>query len=180
MKRIMLVLILMCSLGSFAQTATNDSDKITITVPKSSLTPEQKQSVDQANIKSWVGIGKEVGVALNEGLGAITTQANNFAQTPVGKLTAVLIVFKVMGDAAVHIAVGLGTLLVGVPIWLWSYRKCLPKKIAVEAFDSTTGKLTSRTYKFVEPSTDSDDWRGVHWGIMALGMIVVLTTIFSY
>ena len=48
-------------------------------------------------------IGKSVGSAMREGLGALTEEANKFADTKVGMFTAVLIGWKVMGKDAMNL-----------------------------------------------------------------------------
>lgn len=86
------------------------------------LTPE--------NVNKYAQMGKGLGIAINEGLGAVTKNVEQFAQTSAGKWLMVLITWKVMGNDAVGLArtaaqfiVG-GTLLVlGTPFFIYIYRR---------------------------------------------------------
>jgi hypothetical protein len=94
----------------------------TKSLPLENLTPE--------NVNKYAQMGKGLGIAINEGLGAVTKNVEQFAQTSAGKWLMVLITWKVMGNDAVGLArtaaqfaVG-GTLLVlGVPFFIYIYRR---------------------------------------------------------
>lgn len=163
-----------------------------VTVPKELLTKDQLDQVRQKQIQEkvqsygkWVGIGHELGTAVNESLTAVTTQANNFAQTPVGKLTAALVIWKVVGHDVMGFIVGSLEIIIILPIWIWSYRKYLPRKIvASETFDPTTHKVTSRTYKVInDPSSkDGDEAGGFcigHYAMLAVLFIVCMITMWG-
>src|SRR5271157_4940498 len=147
-----------------------------VSVPKSMLTKDQLDAIAQQNMKDkverygkWVGIGHEVGQAVNESLSAITTQANNFAQTPVGKWTIVVVIYKVIGQQLTGLIIGVGTLLIGLPLWIWSYRKYLPHRIVTERTYDTSNKwsrrVTSEKYQVVmNQDNDAANWyRGFHF-----------------
>jgi len=76
-----------------------------VEIPDSLLTDAQKQLVEQKstqeNVKGWIGIGSEIGKAVDASMQAITSRTNEFANTPMGKLTVVLVVWKVMGGTLV-------------------------------------------------------------------------------
>ena len=147
-----------------------------VSIPKSMLTKDQLDAIAQQNLKDkverygkWVGIGHEVGQAVNESLSAITTQANNFAQTPVGKWTIVVVIYKVIGQQLTGLIIGVGTLLIGLPLWIWSYRKYLPHRIVTERTYDTSNKwsrrVTSEKYQVVmNQDNDAANWyRGFHF-----------------
>lgn len=77
-----------------------------VEVPDSMLTAEQKVKLDaqakvvnaEANAKvasAYIGLGHEVGVAVNDAMSAITDQANKFAGTEVGRMVKWIIVYKI-------------------------------------------------------------------------------------
>lgn len=145
-----------------------------VSIPKSKLTEQQKNEMRVGNAQSWVGMGKEIGDAVNSSLQAITTQSNNFAQTPVGKLTVCLVIWKVVGDQAVHILGGVVILVLCVPIWLWSYRRmCMTRRVK-------TGKDTWEVIEYSLKGYTDITPRIAHAligvGIMAAAAI----TVFSY
>ena len=99
----------------------------TVTINKSDLTPEQLQKLQtQAQVKQitsnvqtvsqWAGAGKEIGVAIKEGLGAASDGVANFAATPPGKLTMFLIAWKVMYKDVFATAQTLTGVVIGVPL----------------------------------------------------------------
>jgi hypothetical protein len=158
-----------------------------VSVPKSKLSKQQLAEVEADDLKAkaeqygkWVGIGKEVGIAVNDGLSAVTTQTNNFAQTPVGKWTIAVIVFKVVGVQVIGLLVGLGMFAVGIPIWLWSYRKFLPHAVLdKETLDKETGKVVSREYKRYDDNEIASSWRIGHWVIFGVFTATALGIMFG-
>lgn len=92
------------------------------TLSLDNLTPEK--------VNKYAEMGKGLGVAINEGLGAVTKNVEQFAQTSAGKWLMVLITWKVMGNDAVSLvkstvrfATGIGLLLIGVPFFAYIYRR---------------------------------------------------------
>lgn len=156
-----------------------------VSIPKDQLTEQQKAAltvkqttatIEQAH--GWVGLGKEVGEAVNSSLGAITTQADNFSKTGVGKLTVALVVWKVLGDQAFHFVGGLIELLVFLPIFLWSYRRmCMTRRVRT----STKGLFREATWQVVEYDRRADFTPRIAHGLVAgVFSIVWLVTVFSY
>lgn len=96
-----------------------------IVVKKSDLPPEVVKQIEvKQKIEaygSWVGLGREIGTAVNEGLSALTKQADEFAKTGVGKFTMVMIAWNVMGWQLVHIVFGTLFFVVGLIIFMWSW-----------------------------------------------------------
>lgn len=86
------------------------------------LTPE--------NVNKYAQMGKGMGIAINEGLGAVTTNVEQFSQTSAGKWLMLLITWKVMGTDAIGLTrtvvqwmVGGLLLIVGIPFWIWIVRR---------------------------------------------------------
>jgi hypothetical protein len=86
------------------------------------LTPEK--------VNKYAEMGKGLGIAINEGLGAVTKNVEQFSQTSAGKWLMVLITWKVMGNdavglvrQAVQFAIGGGLLILGVPFFIYIYRR---------------------------------------------------------
>lgn len=140
----------------------------------------------KTEVHSWVGVGKEVGVAINDSMSAINIQANNFAQTPVGKLTAIVVVWKLIGDSLigilVHISMGLLFMVVSLSIWLWSYKKtCMTRSVVIGEHYNDKGKKI-RDYKIAEyvGSNYYISPREYHGVAIALIAIITLITLFTY
>lgn len=170
------------------QQGENKEEYVTVSVPKSSLTPQQQLNLKQQEVHGWVGIGKEVGEAVNGSLEAITHNANDFAHTGVGKVTMALVIWKVLGDQAVHIIAGFLILVIGLPLWIWSYRRtCLPRRILIEN-TILPDKTHTKKWQIVndrDPDNRSknelhDVFLVVHYLGLAVYIIILLITVFSY
>ena len=120
-----------------------------------SLTPE--------NVDKYAQMGKALGTAVNEGLGAVTKNVEQFSQTSAGKWLMIIISWKVMGQDAVGLiekgvqyAVGIPLLFIGTLVFTWIIRrKCLARPALVSA--TKVGWLTvKREYK----GMTSPDWGG--------------------
>lgn len=178
MKKLLIIILLAC--GTLA------AQEKTYQIPESQLTEQQRQkfggtSNTVQDVHAWVGVGKEIGTAVNDSLAAITTQSNNFAQTPVGKLTVAVVIFKVLGDTAIHIVAGFAIFICMMPLWIWSYRRFLPKRV-VKSEVVAPDKTLTRTFETLNAMDDDEanGWRIGHWGaLLALG-VVILFTVFSY
>lgn len=179
-------LFFLLAIFCFAYIAKADEPKeemVTITVPKSSLTPQQQEVTKQQEVKGWVGIGKEIGDAVNSSLSAVTTQSNNFAHTPVGILTAAVVIWKLLGGDLVHIFGGILFALTITPLWIWSYRRmCLPRRVLTKE-TINPDKTKIREWDIVNGNISNGDlegWIAGHWGGACLIVIITLVTIFSY
>lgn len=160
-----------------------------VSIPENQLTDGQRANLQDQEAKStienvhgWVGLGKEVGEAVNTSLMAITTQADNFSKTGVGKLTVILVVWKVIGDQAIHIVGATVELLVFLPIFLWSYRKSCMTRAIVTSRDGLFGKKTweVKNYRDTLISTVSFTPRHGHSLVLVIFTIIWLITLFSY
>lgn len=91
---------------------------------------EITQQIEQYG--EWAGMGKEIGVAIREGLGAVKDVAIDFSDTRVGELTMVLIVWKVAGIEIIQIFVGLLLFIISTLIVTRSYFRTFKRKILIE------------------------------------------------
>lgn len=184
-KKIAVVILL---LSSFAI-----AQEKTVSIPESQLTEQQKQALklQQASTvvekaHGWVGIGKELGQALDGALGSLTQRSNEFAVTPVGKFTMFIVAWKVLGDqaieilnAGVHILGAMIELAIFLPVFLWSYRRfCFDRRVLVAKEPGLFGKKTWTVIKYQAEG----DFHPTHGHALALGVFTViwLFTFFSY
>jgi hypothetical protein len=113
-------------LGALIALATHPlfaQDTSHVLVAKSQLTSEQLQTLTQQNslatVGNWVGMGKEVGEAVNGSLAAISTQAVDFAKTGLGQMTIKVLIIKLIGPMVVHIIGGILILIILLPIAIY-------------------------------------------------------------
>ena len=152
-------------------------DTSMVLVPKNTLTAQQKQVVEVQSAREWVGLGKEVGEAINSSLSAVTEQTSKFADTKIGHLTMALVVWKVIGSDLVRLIAGALLFIVIFPIIIWSMRKYMAHKYLVnETVDPATGKVTAR--KWDESRQNSDGITG-HFVMVALLTVICALIMFA-
>ena len=90
-------------------------------IQQTQLIKEQVQEAVKVLPKAneWAGIGKEVGIAVNEGLSAVTDQAQKFSETRPGKLTMVIIAWKVIGKDFTGLVLGIPMLILWTCLLIW-------------------------------------------------------------
>lgn len=102
---------------------TSYSQNETVTINKSDLTPEQVQKLDKEkqleqtkqtveNYSKMAGFGKEIGVAIRDGLNAVVDVSDKFSKTDVGQFTMTIIAWKLLYKDIVQIILGLLTIAV--------------------------------------------------------------------
>lgn len=177
---IALMLVLMAGTTFAQQNQQQIQQQQTFTVPASMLTEQQKaqlttQSTQEA-LKGWAGVGHEVGTAVNESLKAITSNAADFAKTDVGRLTVAIVIWKVIGDQAVHVGFGILFALFWISAWVWSFRnRCIQRTVLIGIAPDKT-----KTYKLLNERSSSEGEAAAHFCV-ALAMIAInLLIIFSY
>lgn len=137
-----------------------------IVVDKSLLTPEQiaqaeaqatldrtKSTVEQAG--EWVGLGKEIGSAVDGALSALTERTDQFAKTDVGKFTMFLVAYKVIGSDLIQAVVGIPLFFVVVLMFIWlTRRNCMQRRYLVKEATDKDGTVTKEWNETdPEPST---------------------------
>lgn len=181
--RIVLALLVALALLVFAPAIQAQQPEKMVSIPEAQLTDSQKATVVQRDMQTrvdqygkWVGLGDEVGKAVNGGLSAVTTQANNFAQTPVGKWTMFVIIFKVLGEKVIQYLVGISMFIIGIPLWIWSYRRFLPHDYVRRVTYAADGK-TKAASEYDHRSGD-DSWIVGHWIALAVLIAIGCLTMF--
>lgn len=175
MKKLLILLI--AFMVSFtmvnAQTATTQSEPVEqILVNATDLTPQQLQKIkteaELADLKkkvetygNWVGVGKEVGIAIKEGLLAVVDVSEKFGDTKVGKFTMILIAYKIIGKDILRIAIGLIFLVIFIA-FMFRYYKTSFTVHRVKTSNNGWRIWLPNTYEIVQPS-DYEGYEFVKW-----------------
>ena len=123
--------------------------------------PEAAKSTVVQKANEWVDFGKNVGAAMDAGLGSLTENANKFSKTDAGKFTMAVIAWKVAGRDAMELTNRVVRVFVGIPaciafnvLFIWFYRRNF---MAYSVVDTQTGPFWNRvrTYKTVN---DDKNW----------------------
>lgn len=178
MKKFYFLLVLLIGLTtlSYAQT-TNAPQPEKITVNVSDLTSDQLMKIKltneaealKTNIQnygSWVGVGKEVGTAVKEGLLAVVDVSDKFGNTKIGTFTMYMVAWKVIGKDLVRIILGLLSCTVITFVLYKSIRKMYPYRI----------RTSGSWLLFWKPSTfqiiEAQDYEGVE--VMRIVLLLLL------
>ena len=179
MKKVLFVITLIallvasCCPNASAQYADGYTPK-RVGDPKTYMTAEQLAKYDSdmkiAELEKkldtygkWVGVGGEIGTAVQEGLEAVVDVADKFGQTDVGKFTLIMIAWKVMGRDAVRIVLGIIFIIMFIWLLIYSFRKtCIERRVLVK--QENKGFLRypkTKEWKIIEPLLQDGDGLGI-------------------
>ena len=113
-------------------------------------------------MEEYAQFGAEIGDAIAATAERLGVAVNDFANTPVGKITILLIVYKLIGETVIGIVVGSVFLIISFSIWFYLFRRmCLIQAIEY----GPDGKKTRVSYDASNPNDPVHGWR--------IGMIIV-------
>lgn len=149
----------------------SDEQKAQLALTAAQLAHEHDTSSATA-VKQWVDIGTAIGSGLASSAKELGIAANEFANTPVGKFTIVIIAWHFMGSEVVHIGFGLLWLITLLPVWVYLYRRTW-FTTKIETFE--TGKGPDGKTKVVTKTVNSDrDVSDSVSGLLWVSLIVIL------
>ena len=83
-------------------------------------------------LSSYAAFGKEFGSAIAQTANELGVVTNEFIQTPAGKLTVALIVWKIAGDDLFGIVFGILWFIIMIPLWVHFFRRMVVKPRMIE------------------------------------------------
>jgi len=139
---------------------------------------------------TWASVGTQVGQALGNAAREVGSAANEFVRTPVGMMTAGIILYKYVGHdmlaqgidlmrIAIHILVGSGLFFIGGGIWLWSYRRAKLARVTIEKLVPEKG-WRANTVKTITYQNIGEDSAGTHVFFAIAIVVVSIAIIFSF
>jgi hypothetical protein len=125
----------------------------------------------------WVGVGGEVGTAINEGLTAVVDVADKFGKTDVGKFTLVLVAWKVMGKDVVKIVLGLLFFAVLVTLLSRFYRRTVTdRKLLKLRTPQGFWKRDIKEYEIIESNLEGEEKAWLTAGIIVAFLLGIWIT----
>lgn len=122
MKKFLMLLLVLFASGVFAAE-----------VPDSLLTETQRQKLQLIDTKAkvetakgYLGLGKEIGIAVNDAMSAITDQGNRFANSDLGRFVKWIIIYKLFKNLVLAILTIILTWIffAGFNVWMFfTYRR---------------------------------------------------------
>lgn len=148
------------------QIANQAADKPSVTAPS-----EEK-------VEKWVKIGSQVGQGLAGAAKEVGIAVNDFAKTPVGQLTMMLIVWHMVGGVMVHIFGGIMIWVVGLTFIHFMFKRAYPDKVTYsKEHKNIFGNFAIENVQ----RTPVQDDNAAGW-LFAAGIVIVagLITIFTF
>jgi hypothetical protein len=124
-------------------------------------------TVDEA--QKWVNLGASIGKGLAGSAKELGIAVNDFAQTDVGKITTLLIIYQVIGEDLVDIAGGLLFIIVGFSAITYMFRRAYPTDY--EYYEN--GKVKSKRPR--KPESDAvGGWVVTYIAILLVGVLLIV------
>ena len=189
MKKLIAMLALVASFNTIAATQT--------TVDLSKLTPEQRAQITQqvkelsseptnvsATIRqeaeAWGELGANMGKAMVGAAKEVGVAANEFSQTPLGKVVVFITAYKIIGQDLLGLIFGTFVLLFGYScaIWIWATRRW--SDVTYEYEPILWGLMKKARVVKCETDRDTTCWKTI-WAVvlLVLSSIVGLNLIFK-
>lgn len=131
-----MVILFVVMVSGLVMAQSNTGTEETILVKKSDLTQSQIMKAEaEQTTGGWIGIGKEIGIAVSDSLKAITTETSKFANTKLGTYIMILVAWKVMGQDFLQMLVGIPLWFIGSVIFTVSFFKSAIRKRVVSRVD---------------------------------------------
>lgn len=180
MKQVLLAFALLFTLSTASAAVQINTDGLTES-QKADLVKQAEAMKAQAlpgstiadNTEKWLNIGERFGKMIGSAAREVGVAANEFLNTPVGKLTAAVIVYQYVGGSLIHIGAGVLILIMGVAIISYLGRRRQP---CVIKYDTASKNIFgNHPVVSVERSKMDDDTFG--WSIALYVATVGLATI---
>jgi hypothetical protein len=143
MKKIFAILLMVVSVGAWAGntadsvsnagfgklTEAEKAEVIKMVADKAAATNGAISVVTEDRVEKWVKIGSNIGMGLAGAAKEVGVTVNDFANTPVGQLTTILIVWHMIGATLIHVFGGLLIWLVGFTTIWFMIRRAYPDDV---------------------------------------------------
>jgi len=153
-----------------------DVQKAELATSIAKLKEKSKNQITEAptvqKVNQWVELGANLGKGLASTAKELGVAANDFVKTPVGKVTAFIIIYKFVGRDIVHFVVGSLFFIVIGGSWMYAFRRvCLMNEINYNE-ELKEGKILKR--KVIRYKNWKNDVDGIAILIFLLsGMVIV-------
>lgn len=123
--------------------------EIATAVAKAKLDKEREKvasgTAPVERVGQWAELGANLGKALAGTARELGVVANEFVKSPVGQITAAIIIYKFIGKDILHIGIGGIFLIVAGSFWIYTFRRvCLIDRVVVDEITEEK-KKTKRT-----------------------------------
>ena len=157
----------------------------------------QKIEKDINKIGEYVGVGKEIGMAVDTCLGALAYHVDKVSKTNVGKFTMFMVGWRIMGQDFVRYLIGILMFFTFISIWIWSWRKnfCrrqVPKVVEKQERKWYQLRAKDKVIEYQEFTMNDEEWRHMNDGLnfgqasylghilsLVIGLLIILLMAFN-
>ena len=134
-------------------------------------------TMTEDRVEKWVKIGSNIGQGLAGAAKEVGVAVNDFATTPVGQLTMLLIVWHMIGGQLIHVLGGILIWIVGIAIIRHMVARAYPSKITYSK--EVKNWFGNYAIEKVEPIAINDGnaagWLFAYGIVLIAGLIAIFT-----
>ena len=190
MKKFFVAILMMVSVSAWAG---NDSDTVRA-AGFAKLSEAEKAEVikmvaDRASqkdvmptmtedkVEKWVKIGSNIGQGLAGAAKEVGVAVNDFATTPVGQLTMMLIVWHMIGAQLIHVFGGIMIWIVGIAIIRHMVARAYPSKITYskEVKNIFGNYVVEKSEPIAIDDSNAAGWLFAYGIVLVAGLIAIFT-----
>lgn len=161
MKKFILAVMMFFSVAAFAGTSSSSLDVSGLTPQQTAALSEQinNMKTDSADklvskVDKYVDVGERIGKMMGGAAKEVGVAVNDFVKTPVGLMTAGLIVWHYMGGMMVHVISGWAFLIISFSLLFWYSRRV---STMVIEYDIAGGRNWMGKYPVIKVNRDAMD-----------------------
>lgn len=180
MKKFFIIALMLFSFSAFAGTSqpTVDLRGLTdqqITALASQANSMKTESADKIvdKVDKYVDIGERIGKMMGGAAKEVGIAVNDFVKTPVGMMTAGLILWNYMGGMIVHVVSGWAFLIISFSLLFWYSRRA--SDLTIE-YDIAGGRNWMGKYpviKVIRDKIDESTFIAILFGYLSATMISI-------
>jgi hypothetical protein len=150
----------------------------TITDTQSDGLSDAAKASTPAKVNEWIDTGTKIGQMFGGAAKEVGVAVNEFVQTPVGKWTMAIIIWKYMGGAIIHLMAGAIIFVTGFSILYYLSRKCTTLTVV---YDRERKDVFGRALKVsaVRSAINEDNMIAFFAGVVVVTFVSLLVT-FTY
>ena len=183
MKQLLVITTMLFSLNVFAAvevdtTGLTNAQKATLVQQAEQFKKESTNMSSAEQVDQWVNVGERIGKMMGGAAKEVGIAVNEFVKTPVGKMTAAVIVWNYMGSMIVHVVSGLFVLICSWGLLTWYGRRATSMVVEYHPTERNwLGQAVLVSKK--RGSLDSDIWLGLITGYL-ISLLLSIFIIFSW
>jgi len=183
MKKLLFSLALACaSLTAMADTAITLTPEQIAVLQKAQTQPSGSiAKIVREEASEWGELGANMGKALVAAAREVGVASNEFAQTPLGKITVAIVVYKLIGEDLLGILIGVPIILIGIGFSIFFFRSktLLASEIKFEHVPYFKGAFSLKRVTYAKIEDGAWVFRTIAGvAFFALGLLVGMNTIF--